>query len=165
MSDHDPFNEPETAHPRARELMTEEFLWDCVDEDAPFGSDEGHDAYYEFREWRQRNREKQLTDCLGWIMQGEDLKNYNDALCSDEAVDQALEKPAEAFLADAYDMFTLDATVIATSLGQLLDEGRIDSAAKPYVRVAIKRQLHPKVVTGERRREILLAVRRVVDAA
>jgi uncharacterized protein YfeS len=165
MSDHDPFNEPEAAHPRARELMTEEFFWDCVDEEAPFGSDEGHDAYYEFREWRRRNKEKPLTDCLAWIMQGEDLNHYNDEICSDEAVDLALENPAEAFLADAYDMFTLDATVIATSLGQLLDEGRIDPAAKPYIRVAIKRQLHPKVVTSERRKKVLLAVRRVVDAA
>ena len=56
MREHDPFNEPETAHPRARELMSEAFLWDCVDEEAPFGSDEGFDAYYEFREWRQHNR-------------------------------------------------------------------------------------------------------------
>ena len=165
MSDRDPFNEPETAHPRARELMAEAFFWDCADEEAPFGSDEGHDAYHEFREWRRRNKKKPLTDCLAWIMQGEDLESYDDELCSHEAVALALEKPAEAFLADAYDMFTLDATVIATSLGQLLDEGRIDPAAKPYVRVAIRRQLHPKVVTSERRREILLAALRVVDAA
>lgn len=165
MSNHDPFNEPEIAHPRARELMTEAFFWDCADEEAPFGSDEGYDAYYEFREWRRRNKKKKLTDCLAWIMQGEDLKSYNDELCSDEAVAQALERQAEAFLADAYDMFTLDATVIATSLGQLLDEGRIDAAAKPCLRVAIRRQLHPKVATSERRREILLAVLRVVDAA
>ena len=46
-----------------------------------------------------------------------------------------------------------------------MDEGRIDADAKPYVRVAIKRQLHPKVVTSKDRRNILLAIRRVVDAA
>jgi uncharacterized protein YfeS len=165
MSDHDPFSEPETAHPRAGELMTEEFLWDCTDEEAPFGSDEGFDAYYEFREWRRRNRKQPLTACLAWIMQGEDLENYNDELCSDEAIERDLEKPDQAFLADAYDMFALDATVIATALGQLLDEGRIDPEAKPYVRVAIKRQLHPKVVTSEHRGKVLLAVRRVIDAA
>jgi uncharacterized protein YfeS len=165
MSDHDPFNEPETAHPRARELMTEEFLWDCVDEEAPFGSDEGHDAYYDFREWRQRNKDKKLTACFAWIMQGEELKNYNDELCSDEAIDRDLQNPDEAFLADAYDIFTLDTTVIATALGQLLDEGRIDAEAKPYVRVALKRQLHSQVVTSTHRKEILLAVQRVVDVA
>ncbi len=36
MTEHDPFNEPERAHPRARELMSESFFWDCVDEEAPF---------------------------------------------------------------------------------------------------------------------------------
>jgi uncharacterized protein YfeS len=165
MSNHDPFNEPETAHPRARQLMTEPFLWSCIDEEAPFGSDEGHDAYYEFRAWRLRNKTENLTACLAWIMQGEELRNYNDDLCSDATIERDVQNPREAFLADNYDMFTLDATVLATALGQLLDEGRIDPEAKPYVRVAIKRQLHPQVVTSEHRREILQAVQRVVDAA
>lgn len=165
MSDHDPFNEPETAHPRARELMIEEILWDCVDEEAPFGSDEGHDAYYEFRAWRKRNKKENLTTCFAWIMQDDELKKYNDELSSDETIERDLENPDEAFLADAYDMFTLDTTVIATALGQLLDEGRIDADAKPYVRVAIKRQLHPKVVTSEHRKSILIAIQRVIEAA
>ena len=93
------------------------------------------------------------------------LKNYTEDLCSDEAIERDLEAPDEAFLADAYDMFTLDTTVIATALGQLLDEGRIDADAKPYVRVAIRRQLHPRVLTSKHRKTILLAVKRVVDAA
>jgi uncharacterized protein YfeS len=164
MSDHDPFNAPETAHPRARELMTEEFLWDCVDEEAPFGSDEGHDAYYEFRAWRQRHKKENLTACLSWIMDGQ-LRRYNEELCSDEAIVHDLGHPDEVFLADDYDTFTLDASVIATVLGQLLDEGRIDPEAKPYVRVAIARQIHPRIVTSPHRREILLAVKRVVDEA
>lgn len=164
-TDHDPFNEPETAHPKARELMTEEFFWDCADEEAPFGSDEGHDAYHEFRQWRQQNKKKKLIDCLAWIMQGEDLKNYNEKLYSNEVIERDLRNPDEAFLADGYDMFTLDTTIIATALGQLLDEGRIDAEAKPYVRVAIQRQLHPKVVSSEHRKKILIAIQRVVDAA
>lgn len=98
-------------------------------------------------------------------MQGEDLKNYNGELYSDEVIERDLENPNEAFLADDYDMFTLDTTIIATALGQLLDEGRIDAEVKPYVRVAIKRQLHPKVVTSKHREKILLAVQRVIDAA
>jgi uncharacterized protein YfeS len=163
MSDHDPFNEPETAHPRARELMTEESLWDCVDEEAPFGSDEGNDAYYEFRAWRKRNKKKNLTACLSWIMDGK-LQNYTDELFSDETIERDLDDPDESFLADDYDVFTLDTTVIATALGQLLDEGRIDAEAKPYVRVAINRQLHSKVLTSKHRKKILLAIKRVVDA-
>src|SRR5262245_49686206 len=166
MSDqeHDPFNEPETAHPRARELMTEQFLWDCSDEEAPFGSDEGSDAYYEFRAWREGNKKKSLTACLSWIMEGK-LKQYTAELHSDERIAQDLEDPDESFLGESFDVFTLDATVIATALGQLLDEGRIDAEAKPYVHVALNRQLHPQIVTSEHRQTILLAVKRVVDAA
>ncbi len=47
-NDHDPFNEPERAHARARELMLEPFFWDCTNEWAPFGSDEG---WYRYGLW------------------------------------------------------------------------------------------------------------------
>jgi uncharacterized protein YfeS len=162
--DHDPFNEPEIAHPRARELMIEEFLWDCTDEEAPFGSDEGNDAYYEFRSWRSEHPAESLTECLSWIMQGE-LDGYTVHLCADEQIASDLDEPDGAFLAEAYDMFTLDATVIATGLGQLIDEGRIDAAAKPFLDVAIGRQVHPRVLTSDHRRDVLTAIRRVVAAA
>ena len=97
------------------------------------------------------------------VMQGE-LDGYTSDLCSDEQVAADLASPDDAFLADSYDAFTLDATVIATGLGQLLDEGHIDVDAKPIIEVAISRQLHPKIVTSDQRRTILLAVRRVVQA-
>ena len=162
MCDHDPFNEPETAHPRARELMVEPFFWDCVDERAPFGSDEGSDAYYEWRSWREENPSGSLTECLRWILGG-DLEGYNDALYTDAQIERDLAEPDDAFLADQYDMFTLDTTVIATALGQLLDEGTIDAEAKPYVHVAIRRQSHPSV--RQYPAEVLAAIQRVVDAA
>ncbi len=163
-NEHDPFNEPERAHARARELMSEPFFWDCTNEWAPFGSDEGWDAYYEFRRWREENPASNLKECMAWIPAGE-LDGYSDTLCSDESIARDLAKPDEAFLAEHFDMFTLDATVIATALGQLLDEGTIDAEAKPYVYVALKRQLHPQVTPGGERQEILLATKRVVDAA
>jgi hypothetical protein len=65
--------------------------------------------------------------------------------------------------ADHFDMFTLDTTVIATGLGQLVDEGRIDEDAKPYLHVAVKRQLGAS--PSAHRPHILRLVRRVFDAA
>ncbi len=109
MTEHDPFNEPETAHPRARELMREPSFWDCVDEGAPFGSDEGNDAYYEWRNWRSDNPNAPLTDCFNWILDG-NLDAYNDELASDAQVDIDLANPDDALLCDQYDMFTLDTT-------------------------------------------------------
>lgn len=109
MSDHDPFNEPETAHPRARELMREPMFWDCVDEAAPFGSDEGNDAYAEWRNWREENPDAPLTECFDWILVG-NLSAYNEALASDDQIEADVDNPEDAFLSDHYDMFTLDTT-------------------------------------------------------
>jgi hypothetical protein len=58
-------------------------------------------------------------------------------------------------------MFTLDTTIIATGLGQLMDEGRIDADAKPYIHIAIKRQRNSKA--GYYPGTTLDAIARVVD--
>lgn len=111
-NEHDPWNEVAHRHPRAHEVM-EDALWDCVDEEAPFGSDEGAEAYEELRCWRDRNPNAPLVECLEWI--GEE---------------------------SAYpDTFTFDATIIATVLGQLITEGRIDPDAKQAAYGSISRQM------------------------
>src|SRR5258708_5195339 len=61
--DHDPWNEPGHRHPRAQQLM-DQAPWDCVDELAPFGSDEGADAYVEYRSWRSENPGQDLMRCI-----------------------------------------------------------------------------------------------------
>jgi uncharacterized protein YfeS len=47
---------PENAHPKAKELLTADFYWSPIEESAPFGSDDGSDAFYGFREWRFQNK-------------------------------------------------------------------------------------------------------------
>lgn len=161
MSEHDPFNEPETAHPRAREIMVESIFWDCADEAAPFGSDEGAEAYYEWRSWREENQSAPLIDCISWILSG-DLDGYNETLCTDQQIVHDVTNPDDAFMADSWDIFTLDTTIIATVLGQLMDEGKIDSAAKRYANIAITRQRHSSV--GHYDIETLAAIQRAVNA-
>jgi uncharacterized protein YfeS len=163
-TDHDPFNERELAHARARALLVEDFFWDCADEEAPFGSDEGHDAYFEYRNWRSENPQASLLDCVSWILDDR-LDEYTPELCTDEQIRMDVSHPDDAFMGDSWDMFTLDATIIATGFGQLLDEGHIDAAVKPYLRVALTRQLHPAVALSERRVAIMLAALRVLELA
>lgn len=164
MSDHDPFNEPETAHPRARELMTEPLFWDSVDEYAPFGSDEGSDAYYEWREWREENPDASVLDCVSWILDGR-TDEYNASLHSDEQMRRDLDEPDNAFMAEVWDAYTLDTTIIAAVLGQLMDEGKIDSDIKPFAYVAIERQGHPLNEAAPDYLSNLVAVKRVVEQA
>ena len=71
--------------------------------------------------------------------------------------------PDDAFLGDQFDMFTLDTTIIATGLGQLMDEGRIDADAKPFIHVPIKRQRNP--IAGHYDAKTLDAIARVVNRA
>lgn len=162
--ENDSVNRPENAHPRSIELMKEDFFWDNTDEEAPFGSDEGAQAYDEFCEWRKENKRKSITKCLSWIM-NDQLEGYNEQLCSNKVIEKDLDDPGNSFLAEHYDMYTLDATVIATVLSQLIEEGRIDVKVKPFALIAITRQLHPKVLTSKHRKKILLAIKRVIEDA
>ena len=102
---HDPFNDPSLAHPRARELMPDEALWCCINELAPFGSDEGAEAYYEWREWRSEHPGTPLVECLWWILDGK-AAEYSADLCTSEAIERQLADPTASPWADAYDMFT-----------------------------------------------------------
>ncbi len=55
---------PENAHPKAKELLTEDFYWSPIEESAPFGSDDGSDAFYGYREWRNINKTESPIEYL-----------------------------------------------------------------------------------------------------
>ncbi|MFN5982312.1 MAG: hypothetical protein ACK46Y_04030 [Fluviicola sp.] len=130
----------ENAHPRAIELAPEDFFWDCVDELAPFGSDEGDTALAEYRDWRDENPNKLTIECLKWTIEsvGEmDFYEYNSELLSRTKIKEQIE---DEDFDDHYYIFTLDVSVIATGFGQLVDEGTIDQQNKPIIQLAIDRQ-------------------------
>ncbi len=57
------------AHPTAQTLMADEFYWSPIEETAPFGSDDGSDAAYGFRDWRRTNKmESPVTYLKGLIV-------------------------------------------------------------------------------------------------
>lgn len=82
------------AHKRAMELIPEEFFWSCIDEFAPFGSDEGDTALAEFREWRKQNPRTPTIECLKWVIEsvGEmNFKDYNQELLERDRIKEAIE--------------------------------------------------------------------------
>ncbi len=130
----------DNAHPKAVALIPEEFFWDGVDELAPFGSDEGDTALAEYRHWRTINPTASSLECMRWVIEslGEmPMADYNATLPDREKIQAAI---ADEEYDDQYYIFTLDVTVIATGFAQLVDEGFIEPANKPYIRVAIDRQ-------------------------
>ncbi len=130
----------EYGHPNALALIPDEFFWDCVDEMAPFGSDEGDMALSEFREWRKENPEAPVKECIVWTIEsvGEmDIADYNAAIADKNLIAKQLKD--DDFNFEQY-VNTLDISVIATGFGQLADEGKIDADAKPLIQIALDRQ-------------------------
>jgi len=130
----------DNAHERAVELIPEEFFWSCVDELAPFGSDEGDTALSEFRDWKKDNPNTETFECIRWTIEGVSEKNlaeYNEKILDRTLIKSQLED--ENFNDQQY-IFTVDISVIATGFAQLVDEGKIDEKNKPIIQLAIDRQ-------------------------
>ncbi len=129
------------GHPRAIQIIPDDFFWDCADELAPFGSDEGDTALSEYREWRKENPVESLEECLIWTIEsvGEiDAADYSDEIFHELTVRQQIDDPD---FDDQQLIYTTDVSVIATVFGQLADEGKVDASAKPYAARALKRQI------------------------
>lgn len=130
----------EHAHQRALELVPEDFFWDCGDELAPFGSDEGDTALSEFREWRVENPIISIAECIIWTI--ESVSEKSIGFFGKDILDPNLIKRqiTDTDFNDQQYIFTVDASVIATGFGQLVDEGKIDVESKPFIQLSIDRQ-------------------------
>ncbi len=151
----------ERAHPRATSLMVEDFFWNTFADDTPFGSDEGYEGYYSWREWRASNPGANLVEAVSWILEN-DRQTYLGLATLDD--------PQKAFGDSSYvcgwDLWTLNITIITTALSQLLDEGTIDAEAKPFVTTATAIERSPHIENpGFMPEEVLDAIDRVVAAA
>lgn len=130
----------DNAHPKAVELIPENFFWSCVDELAPFGSDEGDTALAEFRDWRKANPQTPTMECLKWVIEGVgemNFEDYNPSLLNKAHIQSQLQ---DADFDDQQYIYTLDISVIATGFAQLVDEGIIEGQNKPIIQLAIDRQ-------------------------
>ncbi|MFK7774383.1 MAG: hypothetical protein AB8F94_19700 [Saprospiraceae bacterium] len=130
----------EYAHQRAIELIPEEFFWSCIDELAPFGSDEGDMALSEFREWKKENQNSPIYECLKWTIESVgqlNISEYNENILDKRLIKNQIED--DSFDDQQY-IYTVDISAIATGFAQLVDEGKIDKINKPFIQLAITRQ-------------------------
>lgn len=128
----------EFGHPRALELVPDDFFWDCVDELGPFGSDEGDTALEEYRGWRREHPNAPLLECLTWTIEQvseADFEDYTDGIARKQRL---LEQLADHTFDHQHFIYTVDISVIATGFGQLADEGKIDQSAKPTIQKSVK---------------------------
>lgn len=127
----------ETPNPRAVEIADYEFFWDCVDQLAPFGYDEGYMAFAELCDWKNDNPGVPLINCFEWILSCWylHLTDYNDSIIEDVNILKIIKD-----MNFDEDLIMLDVTIIATGFGQLILDGKIDAEVKDIVQLAILRQ-------------------------
>ena len=125
---------PETAHPQAAQSLTDEFFWDCTDENAPFGNDTGADTLAFFQVWRAEHPRSNPCEFLGEILrEAFEVSDDDWNVVEPEQVRKLLDE-------SEYDVFVRDDTVIAVAFGQVVLDGRVDAEIKRRAMLALQRQ-------------------------
>jgi uncharacterized protein YfeS len=129
-----------TAHPKSAALMKEEWWWSTVDDLSPFGNDDGSDAFYIFKDWRENHQKADpivFIDVLEkrWEMSFDHLDN-----------DSEKDLPAIEKVNTFYR--NMDRAVIGIALGQIVLEGKISPKLKEIGLKAIKRTKTEFGMTG-----------------
>ncbi len=127
----------ETSHPNFVKGMTAEFYYDCLDDFAPFGNDDGADILYQLSDWY---REKKLTrNVLKWV-----FERIDEAGCKyqSEGVSEVLtlETLNDIQQEDEYLIQIMDNSILAAAFGQIKITGKIDQKLLEKAKIAIKRQ-------------------------
>jgi len=155
------------AHPKAKELMKDEFLWNPIDENSPFGNDDGADAVYKFKEWRQHNKKTNTVNFIEKLLIDWNYKTYN----FQQADTIEIEKYLKSSDIGVRMFIGIDDAIIATGFGQLILEGKIDKELKELTLIAIERQLMPFSLNlldkslREERADKLKRMKEIINAA
>ena len=163
MSDYSPSFEK--AHPKAKELMTDEFYFSPIEETAPFGNDDGADTYAAFKDWRASHTTDDPTDFLSDQI---DEWGYSEFDIYETDIAKLTPYLKESELGSRY-MSGIDAAIIAIALGQLYLEGTIDKRFRETAKIAVNRQLLPELLSlwGDeykpKREEQLKTMKKVLD--
>jgi len=133
---------PETAHPRAKQIMTEDFFWSPIEESGPFGNDDGSDAFYGFRDWRQSNKTVSPVIYLEELIErwGYDRFDFN------EMNEENLNEYVSSSSIGARTLIGQDNAIIAIGFGQFVLEGKIDEDIKVLTKTALNRELLPSII-------------------
>lgn len=127
---------PLTSHPTFRKYFSDNIYYDCGDEEAPFGSDEGNDALYELQESIQKKKKIDFFDFPRVII--EKIWEMDYILPNSEQTDEELKTQAKlkfgGLLGDQI-ILQSDQVILAVTFGQAKITGKID---KNLLELALK---------------------------
>ena len=124
---------PLTSHPRFRAHFKDEFYYDCVDEEAPFGSDEGSDTLAQIEEDMRKNKAPDFAAFPKKIVETYWDMDYIPASDLSKEVIEKLVK------ADEMNLIQSDMVTYATAFAQIKITGKLDESLKAAALNAMKR--------------------------
>jgi len=131
--------EKETAHPKALELLKEDFYWDICNDNSPFGNDDGADALSNYKNWHDENPNASAIEFLEDFFVGWDV-NFDAWKLFDNK-----DHPDNFDPVYAYSIFTGDRVIISIAFGQILIKGEVDKDLLELALRAIDNEASPAV--------------------
>lgn len=156
---------PETAHPRARELLGQSIVWNYGDEDSPLGNDIAADTFAAYLDFRATHSEHEVEDFLHGQLASRAIPDADWDLIEPIRLQQSLCSESGLQLLRRDDM------VIGLAFAQLLLDGIVDSVVRDRAITALHRQASDVVLSwrgggGEKARKRQLAgFRHVLESA
>lgn len=127
---------PLTSHPIFRKYFSNEIYYDCGDEEAPFGSDEGHDAFSELEESVRKKKKINFLDFPRVIIEEIWEMDYltPDLEKTDEELKEQAKTKYNGLLGDQI-ILQSDQVILAVTFGQAKITGNIE---KDLLELALK---------------------------
>src|SRR5262249_51844043 len=126
----------ESSHPKCASVLTDDFYWDCCDQNSPFGNDTGADTLALFRDWRASHPASDPIMFLDELLAAWEVTN--------DFWDVAEPTQVRKLLADdRFSFDTRDDAIIALAFAQLVLEGKVTPETKRRGLLAIGRQSVP----------------------
>ncbi|MFT0211363.1 WGR domain-containing protein [Pseudomonas sp. F1_0610] len=128
---------PLTSHPAFRKHFSDDFYYCCADEEAPFGSDEGHDTLGEISEQIRKSKSKTLD--FSTLVKYLNESVWGIAYLPVESLD--LEDVRELYTAKPIEMVQSDMSAYACAFAQIKMTGKLNSQLKQQGILGLKRYM------------------------
>lgn len=135
---------PKTSHPNFINHFTDDIYFSNFDEEAPFGSDAGADAFFDLQEYIRKNGDEDILNFPYKIMMSWGYQHYippSEENINDTELKKLLDNDWDCIL-------QLDRLIIATAFGQIKIMGKIHKKLKELALLALKRHEKSFVILG-----------------
>lgn len=155
---------PETAHPRAKQLLGQSIVWNYGDEDSPLGNDIAADTFAAYLSFRAIHPKGGIQDFLRGQLSSRGIPEADWDLLDPVRLEASLNSGS------GFELLRRDDMIIGLAFAQLLLEGVVDSVVRKRAITALHRQATDPVLSfrgggGETaRKEQLAEFRQILES-